>query len=56
MREEDKSGGEKMEKQLYVMMIKRGKAYNRVTRAVIARHAENLRDLDQAGKLNSAVP
>ena len=45
-----------METLLYVMMIKRGKAYNRVTRAVIAKHAENLRDLDQAGKIELCGP
>lgn len=40
-----------MEKQLYVMLIKRGKTYNKVTKAVITRHVENLRALDDAGKL-----
>ena len=40
-----------MEKWLYVMMIKRGKAYNKVTKAVITRHIENLKDLDAKGKI-----
>lgn len=45
-----------MEKWLYVMMIKRGKAYNKVTKAVIERHMENLRKLDDAGKLELSGP
>lgn len=45
-----------MEKWLYVMMIKRGKAYNKVTKAVIERHVENLKKLDDAGKLELSGP
>jgi uncharacterized protein YciI len=41
-----------MEKWLYVMTIKKGKTYNRVTKAVITRHVENLRSLDEKGKLD----
>lgn len=40
-----------MEKLLYVMMIKRGRAYNKVTKAVIERHVENLRKLDAEEKI-----
>lgn len=40
-----------MEKWLYVMMIKKGKTYNKVTKAVITRHVENLRKLDAEGKI-----
>ena len=40
-----------MEKWLYVMMIKKGKSYNKVTKAVIERHVGNLRKLDEAGKI-----
>lgn len=40
-----------MEKWLYVMIIKKGKSYNRVTKAVITEHAENLKKLDDDGKL-----
>ncbi len=40
-----------MEKWLYVMTIKRGKTFNRVTKAVIERHVENLRKLDAEGKI-----
>ena len=45
-----------MEKWLYVMTIKRGKSYNKVTKAVIARHVENLRNLDDAGKIALCGP
>ena len=38
-------GGENMEKWLYVMMIKKGKIFNKVTKAVITRHVENLKSL-----------
>ena len=34
-----------MEKWLYVMMIKKGKIFNKVTKAVITRHVENLKSL-----------
>lgn len=40
-----------MDKWLYVMMIERGKTYNKVTKAVIERHVANLRALDEAGKI-----
>lgn len=40
-----------MEKWLYVMFIERGKTYNKMTKAVVERHVENLRKLDDAGKL-----
>lgn len=40
-----------MEKWLYVMFIERGKSYNKVTRAVIERHVENIRKLDDNGNL-----
>ena len=45
-----------MEKQLYVMMIKRGKSYKKVTKAVITRHIENLRTLDNDGKIELCGP
>lgn len=45
-----------MEKWLYVMMIKRGKSYNKVTKAVITRHVENLKNLDANGKLALCGP
>ena len=45
-----------MEKLLYVMMIKRGRAYNKVTKAVIERHVENLRKLDAEEKIELCGP
>lgn len=45
-----------MEKWLYVMFIERGKAYNKVTKAVIERHVENLRKLDDNGNLELCGP
>lgn len=45
-----------MEKWLYVMFIERGKSYNKVTKAVIERHVENLRNLDDNGKLELGGP
>lgn len=38
-----------MEKWLYVMLIKRGKTYNKMTKAVVERHVENLKKLDEDG-------
>ena len=40
-----------MEKWLYVMFIERGKTYNKMTKAVVTRHVENLRRLDEEGKI-----
>ncbi len=40
-----------MEKWLYVMTIKKGKTYNKVTKAVITRHVENLKHLDETEKI-----
>ena len=45
-----------MEKWLYVMMIKKGKTYNKVTKAVITRHVENLKKLDADGKIELCGP
>ena len=45
-----------MEKWRYVMMIKKGKTYNKVTKAVITRHVENLEKLDAEGKSELCVP
>ena len=44
-----------MEKWLYVMIIKKGKSYNKVTKAVITRHVENLKKLDAEGKIEVVV-
>lgn len=40
-----------MDKWLYVMLIKRGKTYNKMTKAVALKHVENIRKLDDSGKL-----
>lgn len=45
-----------MEKWLYVMMIQKGKSFNKVTKAVITRHVENLRKLDADGKIELCGP
>lgn len=45
-----------MDKCLYVMMIKRGKSYNKVTKAVIVRHVENLKKMDEEGKIELSGP
>lgn len=45
-----------MNKKLYVMIIKKGKSYNKVTKAVIERHVENLRQLDADGKIKLCGP
>lgn len=36
---------------LYVMFIERGKTYNRMTKEVVTRHIENIRALDDEGKI-----
>ena len=36
---------------LYVMVIKKTKTYNRLTRAAVERHVANLRSLDEGGHL-----
>ena len=40
-----------MEKLMYIMMIQKSKTYNRLTKSVITEHVENIRRLDDAGKL-----
>lgn len=40
-----------MEKWLYVMMIERGKTYNKITKAVVEKHVEHLKNLDESGKI-----
>jgi len=39
------------EKWLYVMLIEKGKSYNKLTKAMVVRHVEHLRALDENGKL-----
>jgi len=45
------NGDGSREKWLYMMMIEKTKSYNKVTKEVITRHVENIRKLDDAGKL-----
>ena len=45
-----------MEKWLYVMIMKKGKTFNKVTKAVITRHVEHLRNLDADGKIELCGP
>ena len=40
-----------MEQWLYVMFIEKTKTYNRLTKAAVERHVENLRQLDDAGRI-----
>lgn len=40
-----------MSEWLYVMHIVRGKTYNKMTKAVVERHVENIRRLDDGGQL-----
>lgn len=41
-----------MEKTEYVMFIEKTKSYNKITKAVVERHVENIRNLDNQGKLS----
>lgn len=40
-----------MEKVMYLMMIEKSKTYNRLTKQVVIEHVENIRKLDDEGKL-----
>ncbi len=40
-----------MENLMYLMMIKKSKSYNKLTRQAIVEHVENIRKLDGEGKL-----
>ena len=40
-----------MEKLMYMMMIEKSKTYNKITMQVIREHVENIRKLDDEGKL-----
>ena len=35
----------------YVMLLERGKTYNKMTKAIAQQHVDNIRALDDAGKL-----
>lgn len=40
-----------MEKWLYVMFIEKGKTYNKLNMEAVTRHVENIKKLDDEGKL-----
>ena len=40
-----------MEKMMYLMLIEKSKTYNKMTKQVVTEHVENIRRLDDAGKL-----
>lgn len=40
-----------MEKMMYLMLIEKSKTYNKMTKQVVTEHVENIRKLDDAGKL-----
>ena len=44
-------GDENMEKWLYVMMIERGKLYNKINKNMVTKHVTHIRNLDDTGKL-----
>ena len=40
-----------MEMLTYVMLIERGKMYNKINKAMVVKHVENIKKLDDDGKL-----
>ena len=40
-----------MEKLMYMMMIEKSKTYNKMTKQIVMEHVENIRKLDDEGKL-----
>ena len=40
-----------MEMSTYVMLIERGKTYNKINKAMVVKHVDNIRKLDDDGKL-----
>lgn len=41
-----------MDKWVYVMFIEKTKTYNRITKAIVESHVENLRKLDEEGHMD----
>ena len=41
----------RMEKLMYVMLIEKSKTYNKLTKKAVTEHVENIRKLDDEGKL-----
>ena len=50
MKKAFESGGS-MEMLTYVMLIERGKTYNKINKAMLERHVENIKKIDDEGKL-----
>jgi uncharacterized protein YciI len=51
------NGGDRdMEELRYVMLIERGKTYNRINKAMVIRHVDFVRRLDEEGKLEICGP
>ena len=40
-----------MEKQMYMVMLEKTKTYNRLTKQIVTEHVENIRSLDEEGRL-----
>lgn len=40
-----------MEKLMYLVLLEKSKTYNRITKKIVAEHVENIRKLDDEGKL-----
>lgn len=40
-----------MEPLMYLVLLEKGKTYNKLTKKVVTEHVENIRRLDDAGKL-----
>ena len=40
-----------MEKMKYVMILEKSKTYKKITKEIVENHVENIRKLDEAGKL-----
>ena len=40
-----------MEIQTFVMLIERGKTYNKINKVMVEKHVDNIKKLDDAGKL-----
>jgi len=47
----DGQAGDYMEKIVYVMLIERGKTYNRINKEMVIKHVERIKKLDDDGKL-----
>lgn len=45
-----------MDKLLYVMMMERGKSFNKINKAMVEKHVDHLRKLDEMGKLELCGP